>query len=215
MSQVFGLGLVGHTVAAQRRILTGLPLQSVVRHQCSPRTDGRKGLLRAWLPRGFLSRTVTDICCGRAPASRMWLHTRFASNTPGCTDVSGAVSRWWGRVAAVSAETGRGGALIRGSSCGVNRGKEGVRLLKPADDSNEGATAFFFCGLACSGKSTLARFLETRLPAKRLSVDEHVLARHDVGVSDEELGHLARATREEFWVQGARHLRSVGHVLFD
>lgn len=75
--------------------------------------------------------------------------------------------------------------------------------------------AVFFCGLACSGKSTLARYLEAHLPAVRYSVDEHVLRRHAVTVFDERLGHLARAARNELWERGLRDLDIGRHVLFD
>ena len=77
------------------------------------------------------------------------------------------------------------------------------------------AKAVFFCGLACSGKSTLARYLEDQLPAIRYSADEYMRGRHDLTIFDEEYGALAREARKHLWNQGLEELRSGSHVLFD
>lgn len=77
------------------------------------------------------------------------------------------------------------------------------------------AKAIFFCGLACSGKSTLARFLESRLPAVRYSADELMLLRHNLSLDDEDFGPRLREIREECWTGGRRDLEAGKDVLFD
>lgn len=77
------------------------------------------------------------------------------------------------------------------------------------------ARAIFFCGLACAGKSTLARALESALPAARYSVDEFMRRSHDLTVFDDEFGIQAREARAWCWEKGRLDLAAGNHVLFD
>ena len=52
------------------------------------------------------------------------------------------------------------------------------------------AMIYFLCGLPSSGKTTLAKWLETEKEAARLTLDERMIAKYDYSIHDEEYGRL-------------------------
>lgn len=77
------------------------------------------------------------------------------------------------------------------------------------------ATAYLFCGLPGSGKTTLARELERRLHAVRFTLDHRMLTKHALPIFDERYGQLARAEKELIWSEALELLRGGRDVILD
>ncbi|MDJ0755198.1 MAG: ATP-binding protein [Ardenticatenaceae bacterium] len=74
---------------------------------------------------------------------------------------------------------------------------------------------YFLCGLAASGKSTLARRLEREKGAVRFTMDERMLAQTDLSIFDDEYGRLVQREKEKIWREALMCLRDGQDVILD
>lgn len=74
---------------------------------------------------------------------------------------------------------------------------------------------YFLCGLAASGKSTLARRLEREKGAVHFSLDERMLAQTDLSIFEDEYGRLVQLEKEKIWQEALRLLHQGQEVILD
>ncbi|KAA3664344.1 MAG: alpha/beta fold hydrolase [Chloroflexi bacterium] len=76
-------------------------------------------------------------------------------------------------------------------------------------------TVHLFCGMPCSGKTRLARDIETKQNAVRFTLDEWMIALYDFSIFDEEYGNHAHRVKEMIWETAVRLLNLGTDVILD
>ncbi|MFQ5435597.1 MAG: alpha/beta fold hydrolase [Anaerolineae bacterium] len=71
-------------------------------------------------------------------------------------------------------------------------------------DKDQRPTVHLFCGMPCSGKTRLAREIETKQDAVRFSLDEWMIALFDCSIFDEAYGRYAPRVQEMIWETAVR-----------
>lgn len=77
------------------------------------------------------------------------------------------------------------------------------------------ATAYLFCGLPTSGKTTLARRLEQEKKAVRFTLDERMIRQYNLTIFDEAYGPLANEEKHQIWHEAKQLLSIDRDVILD